>query len=442
MKIYYSLVFLLCAFTAIAQEKFKVVYDYSTDQIKYYALDKDNAVVDTLDRPRFKRNSIIQVEVQRLNPFALRLETDISEEDIHNGGSNFNFGSLLGSIQSVSGNGLAVNTQGLPTVNLADLEESTRGGASRGTDNLQNLTVAIAAMKRTLVGNMQNPNLSKEDIKNNILNLALQLDDPRLPDPEENIYLFLETLENLVLQGANDLDNSLSRGETNIVPRGSLQRYAADNVVAVNDVKGLFTALNASTFTQSYDYRVDSDRANFELRFMPSTFVNSNKSSIGGDEPQKVRYIPLYAKGGFKINTGVALTLNNFGDNSLDYFIDQDGIIDADSNNTFVPNLSTMINFYPVISDSFNIGGSFGLSIPISGELGGINFLLGPSLFFGSSNRLSLSGGVALGPVQRLTNGLQRGDEAIGSDIESFTESVYDFGYYFGISFSLFDIKQ
>ena len=102
-----------------------------------------------------------------------------------------------------------------------------------------------------------------------------------------------------------------------------------------------------------------------------------------------------------------------------------------------------MVNFYPFLGETFNVGGSFGLSIPISGNenINGINFLFGPSLFFGSESRLSLSGGVAYGPVKKLTNGIEIGDETTFGSIDNYTKNVYYFGYYFGISFSLFDLN-
>ena len=100
-----------------------------------------------------------------------------------------------------------------------------------------------------------------------------------------------------------------------------------------------------------------------------------------------------------------------------------------------------MINFYPVIGDNFNVGGSFGLSIPIADDVNGVNFLLGPSVFLGRQSRLSLSGGVAYGPVNRLTNGLEIDQTTTLSSLDNFTKKVYDFGYFFGISFSLFDIN-
>ena len=138
----------------------------------------------------------------------------------------------------------------------------------------------------------------------------------------------------------------------------------------------------------------------------------------------------------------MALTLNNFGSNSNKYYLES-GVIGADKNDFFVPNLSTMINFYPFMGENFNLGGSFGLSIPISSNdsIDGVNFLFGPSMFFGSKSRLSLSGGLAYGPVKQLTNGLSVGDTTSFDNVDDFTRNVYDFGYYFGISFSLFDIN-
>ena len=48
---------------------------------------------------------------------------------------------------------------------------------------------------------------------------------------------------------------------------------------------------------------------------------------------------------------------------------------------------------------------------------------------------------MAYGPVTELTNGLEVGDTTDLRDLENFTRTIYDFGYYFGISFSLFDIN-
>jgi hypothetical protein len=230
----------------------------------------------------------------------------------------------------------------------------------------------------------------------------------------------------------SDLQNLLS----------SLDQSSFQTVNDLKKIQSLYSMLEASSFERTYDYLLEADKVNIELKFVQSDFAQKGSGSDNSGV-LKTRNIKLYSKGGFKVNTGVALTLNNFGSKSQDFYIAEDGTIGADQNDYFTPNLSTMINFYPYTGENFNIGGSFGLSIPISGDnnVKGINFLLGPSLHFGSSSRLSVSGGLAYGPVRKLTNGLQVGDQTTFGSVDNFTKDVYDFGYFFGISFSLFDIN-
>lgn len=250
-----------------------------------------------------------------------------------------------------------------------------------------------------------------------------------------------------------EIDNNtdLTRGElvSRNIAIADLQRLMTNlnqstnqSLQNLDELRSLYTVLEASNFEQTYDYELSADKVNIELKFVQSEFSNSIDND---NEPTtlKTRNITMLSKGGFKINTSIAMTLNNFGSKSKDYFIDENSVIGADENDFFVPNLSTMINFYPFMGENFNIGGSFGLSIPISGNdnVNGINFLFGPSMFFGSKSRLSLSGGVAYGPVQKLTNGLEVGDSTSFGSVDNFTKNVYDFGYYFGISFSLFDLN-
>ncbi|HLT52970.1 MAG TPA: hypothetical protein VKZ97_03745, partial [Flavobacteriaceae bacterium] len=220
----------------------------------------------------------------------------------------------------------------------------------------------------------------------------------------------------------------------------SLNESSANTSQNLQKIKELYTTLEASSFEQTYDYTLEADKVNIELKFVQSDFAEASDSD-NEQTTVKTRNLKLFSKGGFKINTSVALTLNNFGDKAKDFYINEDSVIGEDIDDAFVPNLSTMINFYPVMGENFNLGGSFGLSIPISSELKGVNFLFGPSLFLGSNSRLSISGGVAYGPVTKLTNGLEVGDETQVFDIDNYTKNVYDFGYFFGVSFSLFDLN-
>jgi len=326
----------------------------------------------------------------------------------------------------------------------------------------------VAALKKTLLSNLINPNLNKQEIIENLVATADAEQDVRLPSAKDNFYTFLSKVEKSINESKSQLTNNinsmsqeiessasdnanLSRGE--LVSRniaindlqkliGSLDESTGQGLANLEELSSLYTILEASNFEQVYDYELTSDKVNIALSFVQSDFSNELEEE-STPTVLKERNIKLFSKGGFKINTSVALTLNNFGETSNDYYIDGSGVIGAELNDFFVPNLSTMINFYPYLSENFNIGGSFGLSIPISANdnINGVNFLFGPSVFLGGRSRLSLSGGMAYGPVKRLTKGAAIGDVPVSGGIDAVTKNVYDFGYYFGISFSLFDLK-
>lgn len=460
--------FLISSFITYSQEKYKVIYDYNTENISYHRLNQNNQIIDTLLKPRIKRNGLVAVELQNVNPFAVNVITEVTEENLQKSeGGGFNFSSLLGGISAFSGNKLNLNLQNLPADSIFTRSKS-RGQAAinRDLNEFNQVTTTVSALKNTLLSNLLNPNLDKETILSNINTLAGKTVDSRLSDPRENFYLYLSNVESVVESSKNAVQNEIMAIQNDITQstqsedlntRGALtarntvytdlqnlmstlNSASAATTQDLDKIKSLYAMLEASSFKQTYDYEMEADKVNINLKFVQSDF-SQEADTDNSKNTLRTRDIKLYSKGGFKINSGVALTLNNFGSSSNDYFIDSNGVIGADNNDFFVPNLSTMINFYPVIGDNFNLGGSFGISIPISSNLSGINFLLGPSVFLGSTSKLSLSGGLAYGPVQRLKGGVNVGDTTTARDLSQFTRNIYDLGYFAGISFSLFDIK-
>src|SRR5690606_17549209 len=84
MKKTITLIMLLAIpLSLLGQERYKVVYDFQSDHIYYYSLNETNEVKDTLERPRFRKNSTVEIEVLNVNPFAVEVITDVSEEEIH-----------------------------------------------------------------------------------------------------------------------------------------------------------------------------------------------------------------------------------------------------------------------------------------------------------------------------------------------------------------------
>lgn len=468
-----SLFLLFFVSSILSQEKYRVTYNFKTEEINYYRLDKLNNIKDTLTSPKFKRNSLIEVKLINVNPFAVSIKTDVKEETIHPKMSGFNFSSLLGNVNSLSGENLNLNIENVAGENSflsrgldPNVARSRGAKISSKFSDLNKLTSSIDAIEASFMANLLNPNFNKDEIVKNLQDASFKIKNNGLTNnPKENFYSFLYNLDNIVKEDATALENeianisseidasinseeTMSRGQlvqTNNAFKNfedlkkSLNAKQANTSQSLSKIKDLYSSLEASNFEQTYDYIIEADKVAIELKFLQSELsetVNSSEANL-----IKTRSLNLFSKGGFKINTSVALTLNNFGSKAKEFYIDDNDIIGEDTGNGSTPNLSTMINFYPVIGENFNIGGSFGVSIPISGETRGLSFLLGPTIFLGSKSRLSLSGGVAYGTVNRLKNGLEVGDITTITDIDSYTKSVYDFGYYFGISFSLFEIK-
>ncbi|NNE31754.1 MAG: hypothetical protein HKN40_05240, partial [Winogradskyella sp.] len=136
-----------------AQERYKITYDYKTEQITYLSLDKNNIVKDTLAQPKLKRNSLVELQLKNVNPFAVKVETNVKEENLIQAGQGFNFSSLLGGINSFTGNNLNLNTANLPDTGLFSSDKGTRGidAAQNAVEDINTTMTTIDALKTTLL---------------------------------------------------------------------------------------------------------------------------------------------------------------------------------------------------------------------------------------------------------------------------------------------------
>ncbi|WP_298894013.1 hypothetical protein [uncultured Psychroserpens sp.] len=462
-----------------AQERYKVVYDFEKDTISYLQLKEETKTYEAINKPKFKRNSLVEIKLMNVNPFALKVNPNITQTDAFREGNNFNIGNLFTSINSIatrpSDLNLNINPPALGTVATdATTQNKIRGDADIMSNNIvvtNTLATDINMTKKFIVSTLVNPKLKKDEIQEKITNFladVLQVDANIDESPEDNVIPFLIAVRQKV-SAANkavvDQATSLKRSyedeaeKDEVIAKRENVSSISNSIVALdrliaeanatkvlsletlNVIQDLYSALESASFERTIDKEVQRDRMNINLQFMESDFYDS----VGlerSNETLRERDIKVYAKGGLKINTSIALTLNNFGSNSKEYFLNSEtNAIGADDNDYFVPSIATMVNFYPFMGEKFNVGGSFGLSIPITSDVTGVNFLLGPTFFFGSENRLAFSGGIAYGPTEELRNGAQVGDTFDG-DSNQLTRDIYDFGYYFGISFSLFDVKN
>lgn len=446
--------FLAFPFFSKAQSKYRIETDYLQDKTVYLKLDKNNQVVDTLNKPKFKKNSEVQVKVKNINPFAVSVESSLQGSTVHKNEQGFNFANLLGGTSAFAGKKLALNIEDFSATNkiLGAIGESRSAGTANKLEEFNQLLTDVSAIKESLTADLSNPNLNKESIKGKLLQLANKMEDSKLTSPSENFHSFAANLEMIVLTQKQTLVSNVSALSTGLDTLRTNSRGDGPEVAILRDLKSLLASLDESTslsldnlqkikslysllessvFERNFDYILDSDQADLELKFSPSTLLGAGSSSV----PNSSRKIKLSSSGGFKINTGVAFTL--LKTNAQNFYIDGDKMVRSDAFEEFVPGLGTVLNFYPVIGSNFNLGGSFGVSIPLRSEIKGVSFLIGPSLVLGNENRVVISGGLAYSPVNRLNSGVELNKTTNLTSLDNFVNSVYKPGIFFSVSFNI-----
>lgn len=194
-----------------------------------------------------------------------------------------------------------------------------------------------------------------------------------------------------------------------------------------------YEALAANDFSYTYRTEAAGDRVTLGIEF-------TAKDSFGNIIPiTKKELIPIKVPvyGGMKINVSVGLSFGQFFEQPQSYFL-QDTIIGSEDGDSFVPVITSFFHFYPQSAGNVSIGGNFGVGIPLANSENGqsLSFFVGPSLIIGRSQRVVLSTGVMGGKTQRLSQGLEVGDELLPFSVVP-TKSAYQLGYFLGVSFNL-----
>jgi hypothetical protein len=152
----------------------------------------------------------------------------------------------------------------------------------------------------------------------------------------------------------------------------------------------------------------------------------------------KNKKLKVTVKGDLKINSSLGLAFpyyaNNFG------YINVGGEIVEQPGNNFAPNISAFMNFYPYNGKLGQLGGTFGLGLPIAGDDRNLSVFLGGASLFGSKNRIVLNAGASLGQVTQLDMGLQNGEMLDNEFMDVPTRQVWQWGAFLGISFSVADV--
>ncbi len=190
--------------------------------------------------------------------------------------------------------------------------------------------------------------------------------------------------------------------------------------------------INNGSFQYSNSFVADGDEMTIQIQVSSDSLKTGN----GSFELAPLR-IPVY--GGLKINASIGLALGQFFEPGEVYGI-RDSSIYASEGDRFIPSIGTFVHFYPRQASDLAIGGTLGMGFPISGSATieySPSFFLGPSLLIGRAERLVISMGLQGGKVRRLGRGLEVGDAFDAGEGAIPTESVYELGYFLGLSFNV-----
>ncbi|MBL7809741.1 MAG: hypothetical protein JNN28_18110 [Saprospiraceae bacterium] len=198
-------------------------------------------------------------------------------------------------------------------------------------------------------------------------------------------------------------------------------------------LRSTYLELHNNSFSKNYRLTADGEKLNFKIKLSPIDSLQQK-----GVKTVDLTPVSLNVYGGMRIKASVGLNFGQFFARPQSFFI-RDSVLQSSDRDAFVPVMTSFVHFYTPSRKNVTVAGSFGIGFPLGGgeNLQSISFFLGPSFMFGKGERIVLNAGVMGGRVERLSQGYEIGDVYISDGNVAPTTSVYDIGYYLGVSFNL-----
>ncbi|MCC7465946.1 MAG: hypothetical protein IT261_06745 [Saprospiraceae bacterium] len=202
---------------------------------------------------------------------------------------------------------------------------------------------------------------------------------------------------------------------------------------SLSELRTTYLELNNNTFSKNYRLTAEGEKINFKIKLSPIDSLQNK-----GVKTVELAPVSVRVYGGMRIKASVGLSFGQFFQQPKSFFV-RDSTLQASNRDAFVPVMTSFVHFFAPSQRNFSVAGSFGIGFPLGGgeNLQSISFFLGPSLLFGKGERIVLNAGLMGGRVERLSQGYELGDRFVSDGNIAPTTSVYDLGYYIGVSFNL-----
>jgi hypothetical protein len=247
--------------------------------------------------------------------------------------------------------------------------------------------------------------------------------------PNSNLDLVTAKAEEFVAAIEAKLDSYHQKADLLEEKIGSMETLDPQALMALRTT---YLEIASNKFAKSYPHEAKGEKMHFKIILSPLDSLE--KYGIR----EKITPVDVKVYGGLRVKASVGLNFGQFFSRPEQYFV-RDATIQSSDKDAFSPILTSFVHFFAPRGKAVSVAGSFGVGFPIGGgeSLQAVSFFLGPSLVFGKDQKIVLNAGLMGGKVDRLSQGYKVGDEYFSDSNEAPTSSVYELGYYLGVSFNL-----
>ncbi len=470
-------IFTCSTYNHVSAQSLRIVYDFIKDDITYYRTKPGDKIGKEISSPIVGRNKMVQVEVVNFNKFVYTANSTFTSKQVAEQ-SDMSFMNIITPLVMPAGSGSFFTSLGgkLP-------DEVSRGGllstedASNAYDDLKSAYTTMNQLEsnlksmdyaiRKLNALRYNPYLPTDTIvylADHLVETIFKKPTVRQSDFTDAIVAFNDRYtEAKASLNSSSMSFLTAYSEYEANTEGDFAGKGMDKQVramsnSLNDpssqlnldyiteridmLETIYTSIKSSNFSFNSSLAAKDDEVDLLLSFYqnPASADSSgpalaNLNNISNMALVKDKKIKIVVRGDMKVNTSVGLGFPKFG--TTDEFFNKDSVISSQEGSSYTPNLAAYVNFYPYTGRIANLGGTFGIGVPLNDKTRTVNMFLGAAALFGSKNRVALHGGLTLGQVKKLDEGYLVGDYLLSATQEVPVRENWEWGGFVGISFNL-----
>ena len=477
LRIFLAIVIVQLIHTDLKAQSLRIVYDFIQDEVRYYKIKPGDAVGKEISSPVVGRNKLVTVEVINFNKFVYAADATYKSKMVEKQ-SDMGFLDIVSPLVNPIGSGSFFTALGgtLPA-------EIGRGGGlmgSRGASSAYDDILGAYKKLSSLESDMKsvsyaisklnklkyNPYLPTDTIVNMSNTIVSNIFNKSVMNPSDFSEVIVKFNKNYSSSVANlktatvsflrEYNEFANGREGHFEGRGLDQAVRSFNAevntitkkfnpeyitAQIDYLETIYTSIVATRYTFNASHAAKDDEIDLTLKFYKvPTDAEGNHQSVDRNKMSdlaqiKEKNITIVVRGDVKVSSSIGLAFPKY--QSTDEYIYRDSAITTVGGSKFSPNLGAYVNVYPYTGRTLQLGGTFGVGVPLQEEQKNVNMYMGLTALFGSDSRVGLHAGASLGQVKKLGSGYSVGDALLPGDLAIPTRNVWEWGTFIGISFNI-----